>query len=460
MLSRKITGVIAGVLTGLMAAVSVMPFMSGKVLADGNIHPYNRSEVSASCLMTVIEGTYDPVSVDEILTRINGYRYEACAEGLKDPRDPERNLTLADYVPIKWSTGLEQMAMLRAAEASVVMDHVRPNAQSCFSAYYDVQSRNEVLAWGYGGILNSMSGWYSEKTDYVNETGNVTGHYTAMINPGNTYCGMSYFNGCGSGEFTSGSGYDETKIDVSQYAGQYTEISGSYITSVDLDVDSAYCQYNGGTVRFSGTFDIEVPDYWGRTRSVTGLKYVAGGSWSSSDGSVAAVSNDGTVTGGNPGTASITFTFGSHVITKTITVINGVPMFRLYNPNSGEHFYTSNSGERDHLISLGWNDEGIGWIAPTSSGTPVYRLYNQYGGEHHYTTSISERNHLISVGWNDEGIGWYSDDAQAVPLYRQYNPNAYANNHNYTTSRSENNWLVSIGWRAEGIGWYGTGAGR
>ena len=136
-------------------------------------------------------------------------------------------------------------------------------------------------------------------------------------------------------------------------------------------------------------------------------------------------------------------------------VYGGVAMYRLYNPNSGEHFYTSSEAERINLLNAGWNDEGVGWIAPRSSNTPVYRLYNQYGGEHHYTTNLSERNHLISLGWNDEGIGWYSDDDNTVPLYRQYNPNAFANNHNYTTSRSENNWLVSLGWQAEGIGWYG-----
>jgi len=147
----------------------------------------------------------------------------------------------------------------------------------------------------------------------------------------------------------------------------------------------------------------------------------------------------------------------------TINVSPSIPdtvnMYRLYNWNNGEHFYTSSLPERANLIRAGWMDEGIGWVAPRTSGTPVYRLYNQYGGEHHYTTSLSERNYLISLGWNDEGIGWYSDDQRRVPLYRQYNPNAYANNHNYTTSLSENNWLVSIGWRAEGIGWYGVGAG-
>lgn len=132
-----------------------------------------------------------------------------------------------------------------------------------------------------------------------------------------------------------------------------------------------------------------------------------------------------------------------------------VSMHRLYNPNSGEHFYTANAGERDYLVSLGWNSEGIGWYAPAHSNTPVYRLYNANGGEHHYTTSVAERNMLVSLGWNDEGIGWYSADNQITPLYRQYNPNAFANNHNYTTSRAENDWLVSLGWQAEGIGWYG-----
>ena len=131
-------------------------------------------------------------------------------------------------------------------------------------------------------------------------------------------------------------------------------------------------------------------------------------------------------------------------------------MFRLYNPNSGEHFYSSSTVERDHLISLGWQDEGTGWIAP-ASGDAVYRLYNPYAGEHHYTLSAAERDMLVSVGWNDEGIGWYSDPNESVPLYRVYNPNEYANNHHYTTSAAERDMLLSIGWQDEGVSWHGVG---
>ncbi|WP_420912685.1 hypothetical protein [Enterococcus mundtii] len=38
-----------------------------------------------------------------------------------------------------------------------------------------------------------------------------------------------------------------------------------------------------------------------------------------------------------------------------------MPMYRLFNPNSGEHFYTRDTGERDHLRKIGWNYKGVGW---------------------------------------------------------------------------------------------------
>lgn len=129
-------------------------------------------------------------------------------------------------------------------------------------------------------------------------------------------------------------------------------------------------------------------------------------------------------------------------------------MFRLYNPNSGEHFYTSDDAERDATVEAGWRLEGVGWTAP-ATGDPVYRLYNPNAGDHHYTTSADERDFLVSVGWRDEGIGWYSDTAQSMPLLRLYNPNAEAGAHHFTTSQYEHDELVNLGWRAEGIGWYG-----
>ena len=134
------------------------------------------------------------------------------------------------------------------------------------------------------------------------------------------------------------------------------------------------------------------------------------------------------------------------------------PMYRLYNPNSGEHFYTASTVERDAVIAAGWNDEGIGWTAPTE-GIRVYRLYNSFAGEHHYTSSEVERDALVAAGWTLEEGGWFSDPGEAAPLYRAYNPNAYANNHHYTTDWGEFVILLSLGWQDECVGWHGVSAG-
>jgi hypothetical protein len=131
------------------------------------------------------------------------------------------------------------------------------------------------------------------------------------------------------------------------------------------------------------------------------------------------------------------------------------PMLRVYNPNSGEHFYTQSIFEKDQLVKAGWNFEGISWNAPTKSKSPVYRLYNPNAGDHFYTLSSYERDSLVKVGWNDEGIGWYSDDEKSTPVYRAYNPNAVTGSHNYTTGAFEQEVLVKVGWRDEGIAWYG-----
>ena len=137
-------------------------------------------------------------------------------------------------------------------------------------------------------------------------------------------------------------------------------------------------------------------------------------------------------------------------------VVPGILVHRMYNPNSGEHFYTANVGEKDILVTLGWNYEGIAWYAPEKSDAPVFRLYDSNAGDHHYTMNKDERDILIGLGWNDEGIGWYSEESKAVPLFRLFNPYALmAGAHHFTASEIERDILVKSGWVDEGIGWYG-----
>lgn len=198
--------------------------------------------------------------------------------------------------------------------------------------------------------------------------------------------------------------------------------------------------------------------------------------WSSGNSSIASVDLfTGVVTGKKAGTTNITAKLLTNsfdvTVSKTITVVQPKSstttpvttptvtvkvgkqaMHRLYNPWSGEHFYTASMSELRNLAALGWTYEGVGWVAPTS-GSNVYRLYNRWSGDHHFTTNASEKDACVKAGWTYEGVGWKSGGSK--PVYREYNPYASAFYHNYTANASEHNHLCSIGWKGEGIGWYG-----
>lgn len=135
-------------------------------------------------------------------------------------------------------------------------------------------------------------------------------------------------------------------------------------------------------------------------------------------------------------------------------------VYRLYNHNTGEHFYTTSGTEKNANVSAGWTYEGVGWIAPTTSSSPVYRVYNPnaMGGDHYYTKSKYEAQSLVNKGWKWDNNGkavFYSGVSQAV--YVAYNPNAQSGAHNYTESSFEQNSLLNTGWKYGAVAWYGIG---
>ena len=135
-----------------------------------------------------------------------------------------------------------------------------------------------------------------------------------------------------------------------------------------------------------------------------------------------------------------------------------VDMFRMYDPNSGEHFYTGSMEERQNLVAVGWKYEGVGFTFPLTTGKPVHRLYDPITGEHLYTMDEWEMNELLAQGWNYEGIAFNSGFENEVPQYRLHNPNASRGAYHFTASIEERNMLISLGWEYQGIGWYSLGA--
>ena len=173
----------------LLPAIPAMAFSSNTVVFQTVDNP------SAGCVLVALDGEY-AADAQAALNRINEIRYEACREGVENPSNPGTPLTEADYVPIKWSSSLEYIARVRAAESSLVISHTRPNGNSCFSvtAPDGAESFGEVIAWnGSKSMISGINQWYGEKSAWVNKTGGDTGHYTQMINPNNLYVGIGCF---------------------------------------------------------------------------------------------------------------------------------------------------------------------------------------------------------------------------------------------------------------------------
>ncbi|HIB1899794.1 TPA: CAP domain-containing protein [Enterococcus faecium] len=148
----------------------------------------------------------------------------------------------------------------------------------------------------------------------------------------------------------------------------------------------------------------------------------------------------------------------SLVLATKADAASTVVMYRLYNPDNHEHFYTSSAKERDHLVKIKWgNYEGPAWDAPVETGNLVYRLYNKGLRDHHYTASWDEVKWLTNnYGWTYEGPAWRSAPKNDKPIYRLFLKGVTSGSHHYTASWDEVKWLTgSYGWKYEGIGWYG-----
>jgi hypothetical protein len=139
--------------------------------------------------------------------------------------------------------------------------------------------------------------------------------------------------------------------------------------------------------------------------------------------------------------------------------------YRLYSPGTFEHLYTTDFNEYTVLPKCcAWMPEGAIYKVlkgPDTYGgvnsVPYFRLYNPSSYQHHWTTDAFEYNFLPSVGWVQEGIDGYILPAQAettIPLHRMY-LNSQGGLHLWTIDANEVNFLVArAGWQYEGIAGY------
>ena len=223
----------AGTLTSQSVAANDR-LVSTQAINGQSYNILNSEVTSASSGTTLvgIEGTFLTPDKQAILDRINAIRKEAADEGLA-----------TSYVPIKWSTALEKTAFVRAAEASITIDHTRLSSKDIWTSWPAGNfSLSENLAWNYDGFMKAIQQWYDEKADYVKSRSGVsvtgqTGHYKSLIDPKLTYMGLAAFenpvtqNGwiTVAQSFGTSSGVSEELAGGYGKAIQYTEANSSQI---------------------------------------------------------------------------------------------------------------------------------------------------------------------------------------------------------------------------------------
>lgn len=163
----------------------------------------------------------------------------------------------------------------------------------------------------------------------------------------------------------------------------------------------------------------------------------------------------------------------SSAITQTIGAPaqagNMIARYRLYSAVTQEHLYTTDANEYAVLATYGWAQEGNShrvFDAPASvSGidtVPLFRLYNTSNLQHLWTTDANEYNTLrLFPNWNAEGVDRYvfsQTVTGAIPLYRLNYPYSGLNYHHWTADANEYNVLPGLqGWVQEGIAAYVVG---
>ena len=315
------------ILAGLLAFSLIVPANVAEAKTQ-TVLETNVTEASEGCTLVGVYGSYF-AQAKEALAKINEIRKEACEAGnIRDPRNSGRYLQPSDYVPLKWSSDLEYIARIRAAEAGIAfrfMDsgHDRLNEKGTFSIGSNgISSSSEDLAYYHiQDMMEEILLWYSEKQYWVKQDfSEETGHYTSMINPKYTYVGFGGFYSEAApypatmaGEFSAKSDLDETMMEAPEDVMQKIEVSNDYIQETYLDGDDQI--FTNGTTTVTPRVKLR------RNNAIRNVWLMEDVTYTSSDPAVATVTQDGRVTGITNGTVTITAKSGDTIVAqKEITV--------------------------------------------------------------------------------------------------------------------------------------------
>jgi hypothetical protein len=147
------------------------------------------------------------------------------------------------------------------------------------------------------------------------------------------------------------------------------------------------------------------------------------------------------------------------------------PVYRFWSPDNSRHFYTISESEKEHVLATyppsTWTYEAVAYYAYADNSelslAPVYRLWSPTLGSHFYTIDPDERDLMLAEHpdvWTYEGPVFYaypegSQPADTSAVYRFWSETF--GTYFYTINESEKDFIIANyphAWEYETIAWY------
>lgn len=329
---RKVyCSILSYILAGVLAVILLVP--SFEPLTVNAAEPEVRANISDTAnpgnIIIGVEGRDVTSAQQTLIETINTARKEACDNGYPDPRNPSKKLTSSDYKEIKLGVNCMRAAQIRACEAALNMEHMRPTGEECLLILKTLNSGNmwraENLAWD-SNDGSSIDLWINEKNAYLGYESGQTGHYATLINPDYLYTGTATFNpvndsqeydwACTAGQYASvDTAVESLDAAKNEIVIQKIEVPVSSVKGTDIPGDTLL--YNGGEddlkLLVKVGFSTAVA-----SNSVINCQVYNGVTWSSDAPDKISVDSTGHIKALSEGSATITATIGAGADKKDV----------------------------------------------------------------------------------------------------------------------------------------------
>ncbi len=354
------------------------------------ILPCDVSTPAEGNIFVGVKGSYPEMKT--ALDKINKVRLEACKEGIINPADTSKRLTMDDYVPLKWSMDLEQASRLRAAEyligGNANLNHNRLNGGRIYIQISDdIIGEMETLAGEYGEEYkpgkdsDAIDLWEWEKglwtSGYYDNAD--SGHYTAMIDPEYRYVGISAFYSPEEGAISFAAQYakeqydsnhnvkevNQTRLAPVSSCIQTIEMKKEYLSDVKIyksAKDAGWLMKEsyekrvlvaGDSHKYYCAYDI-IDEFVKTTGYLKKVLLLGDVSWESLTPSIASVSQDGTIKYKKKGNAIIQVSQNGVVICKPILNIK-------YNAIGKASIKKLSGGKKSFTVTVNLKKNTVGY---------------------------------------------------------------------------------------------------